>query len=308
VPNDRVLEWAEASEGRLIPFCRLDPGEEPIKEAERALGAGAVGIKLHPRAQAFGLASHPGVEAIFALAEERQVPMLIHTGAGLPPEFGTEMVELVERHPDVRLVLAHLGVTDQAIMGDALSGYPSITYDLSWMNPYEIMSLLSRIPAERLVFGTDPPYGRTFNGLYLLLRTLHCIGVTEDDLLREILGGSVRRMLNGEPLIPTTAPRAPRQVTVDTRLLRIHSYGLMSLGSLFGGNTERAIGILRLARGVCRDDQAGDLAPLFERLGEALDVALSEADGVSDPAGVRAVLAPVFLSMAAAGTEMPQRA
>ena len=180
VPNDRVLEWAGASDGRLIPFCRLDPAEDPVAEAERALDAGAVGIKLHPRAQAFGLSSHPGVESIFAVAEERQVPMLIHAGAGLPPEFGGELVEIVDRHPSVRLILAHMGVTDQAVMADGLRGHPSIVYDSSWMNAFEIMTLLSRIPAERIVFGSDPPYGRTFSSLYLLLRSLRCLGVESD--------------------------------------------------------------------------------------------------------------------------------
>ena len=198
----------EASGGRLIPFCRLDPAEDPVAEAERALDAGAVGIKLHPRAQAFALASHPGVESIFALADERQVPMLIHAGAGLPPEFGLELVEIVERHPGVRLILAHMGVTDQAVMADGLRDHPSIVYDTSWMNAFEIMTLLARIPAERIVFGSDPPYGRTFNGLYLLLRSLRCLGC-DDDALAEILGGSVRRMLAGEPLATAKAPPAP---------------------------------------------------------------------------------------------------
>ena len=32
VPNDRVLAWALQSEGRLIPFCRLDPAEDPLAE------------------------------------------------------------------------------------------------------------------------------------------------------------------------------------------------------------------------------------------------------------------------------------
>ncbi|HVR04460.1 MAG TPA: hypothetical protein VMS02_00350, partial [Solirubrobacteraceae bacterium] len=50
VPNDRVLGWAGESEGRLTPFCRLDPAEAPIAEGERCLGKGARGIKLHPRA------------------------------------------------------------------------------------------------------------------------------------------------------------------------------------------------------------------------------------------------------------------
>src|SRR3981081_4651055 len=51
LPNDRVLAWASASEGRLVPFCRLAPSEGPLAECERSLSAGAKGIKLHPRAQ-----------------------------------------------------------------------------------------------------------------------------------------------------------------------------------------------------------------------------------------------------------------
>src|SRR6187402_1372874 len=34
LPNDRVQAWAEESDGRFVPFCRLDPGETPIAEAE----------------------------------------------------------------------------------------------------------------------------------------------------------------------------------------------------------------------------------------------------------------------------------
>src|SRR3982074_3040822 len=30
LPNDRVLGWATESDGRLVPFCRLDPSEDPL--------------------------------------------------------------------------------------------------------------------------------------------------------------------------------------------------------------------------------------------------------------------------------------
>ena len=33
VPNDRVLAWAAASGGRLVPLARLDLNEDPIGEA-----------------------------------------------------------------------------------------------------------------------------------------------------------------------------------------------------------------------------------------------------------------------------------
>jgi hypothetical protein len=41
--NDVVIAESDASEGRLVPFCRLDPEDEPLAEAERALAAGARG-------------------------------------------------------------------------------------------------------------------------------------------------------------------------------------------------------------------------------------------------------------------------
>ena len=43
-PNDRTLEHARRSGGRVIPFVRLDLGEEPIEEATRCLDLGARGI------------------------------------------------------------------------------------------------------------------------------------------------------------------------------------------------------------------------------------------------------------------------
>src|SRR2546422_1958345 len=52
-PNDRTLAFAERSNGRLIPYVRLDLTESPIEEATRCLDLGARGIKLHPRAQKF---------------------------------------------------------------------------------------------------------------------------------------------------------------------------------------------------------------------------------------------------------------
>src|SRR3954470_18166439 len=53
--NDRTLAFAEQSQGRLIPYVRLDLSDSPIEEAKRCLDRGARGIKLHPRAQKFVL-------------------------------------------------------------------------------------------------------------------------------------------------------------------------------------------------------------------------------------------------------------
>src|SRR3954454_9562228 len=80
-PNTRMLELADAHPDRLRALCRLDPAEAPLEEAQRCLDAGAVGIKLHPRGEAFELAD-PRLDDVFALANERRLPLMIHAGAG----------------------------------------------------------------------------------------------------------------------------------------------------------------------------------------------------------------------------------
>jgi hypothetical protein len=63
--NNRMLAVAEAVDGPLVPFCRVDPRNGAVGVAERAVALGARGIKLHPRAEHFGLGT-PEVRAACA--------------------------------------------------------------------------------------------------------------------------------------------------------------------------------------------------------------------------------------------------
>ena len=65
--NDMMPSEAAASDGRLLPFCRLDPHDDPVAEAERCLDAGPR-HQAHPRAEGFTL-DHPALDDVFALAD-----------------------------------------------------------------------------------------------------------------------------------------------------------------------------------------------------------------------------------------------
>src|SRR5437763_6903476 len=106
--NDRTLEFAARSEGRLIPFVRLALDEGPIEEARRCLDLGARGIKLHPRAQKF-LLNDERLAPVFALAAERGVPILVHAGRGLPP-IAAALERLFDSHPGPQPILAPAGI------------------------------------------------------------------------------------------------------------------------------------------------------------------------------------------------------
>ncbi len=168
LPNDRVLAWAGESDDRLVPFCRLDPAEAPLQEAERCLSAGARGIKLHPRAQSFVFDGEP-MDGVFALAEEAKAPILIHAGRGLPP-LADGLADLALRHPGAVLILAHGAICDQGILTTRLADHPGVLYDISCFFPLDVIELFARVPAERIVFASDPPYGMPATTLYLALR------------------------------------------------------------------------------------------------------------------------------------------
>ncbi len=298
VPNDRVLGWAGEADGRLVPFCRLDPADGPLPEAHRCLERGARGIKLHPRAQSFAFAD--GVaDGIFALAEEARVPLLIHAGRGMPP-IADGLAELALRHPDVVLILAHAGIADQGILASRLAGHPGVLYDTSCFSAIDVLALFERVPAERVVFGSDPPYGRPLTGLYLVLRAAAAAGVDEATLAL-VLGGTVARLLAGEPLPAPTAPRGGDDVALYGRLARFYSYGLMAFGAVIATREpESAMEALDLMAAVTRDPEPGPEAEALERLA-ATTAAASRLARLPD--GILPALGLLHLSMSLAATE-----
>ena len=275
VPNDRVLAWAAESEGRFTPFARLDPGESPIAEAERCLGRGARGIKLHPRAQSFVFAD--GVaDDIFGLAEQASVPILIHAGRGMPP-IADGLADVALRYPGAPLILAHAAIADQGVLTTRLAGHPAVLYDTSCFSPFDILTLLARAPAERIVYASDPPYGRPLTGLYLVLRCAAAAGL-DQQTLDLVLGGTMDRLLAGRPLAEPTAPRLSDPVTVSGRLARVAAYGSMTFGGLIAGNLEAARGPLDLMAAAARDPEPDGVGPALERISATLEAVASIID------------------------------
>jgi predicted TIM-barrel fold metal-dependent hydrolase len=303
VPNDRVLAWAGESEGRLIPFCRLDPFDGPVAEAERCLAAGARGIKLHPRAQEFAFDGRE-LEGIFEVAEQARVPILIHAGRGLPP-IAEGLAELALRHPSVVLILAHGAICDQGILTSMLADHPGVLYDTSCFFALDVIELLARVPAERIVFATDPPYGRPQSGLYLALRLAAHAGLDER-ATRGLLGETVAGLFDGRGLPPVTPPRRGSSITLSGRLARVYGYGSLTGPALFAGIPEQALAMLEMASAACRDPEPGDVGEALETIGFALAAAATLLQQGDD--GIRPAIDLVYRAMARAVTEVPDPA
>jgi uncharacterized protein len=302
VPNDRVLTWAGESEDRLIPFCRLDPAEAPVAEGERCIAKGARGIKLHPRAQAFAF-DGPEMDAIFTLAEDARVPILIHAGRGMPP-IADGLADLTLRHPEVVLILAHGAICDQGILTSRLADHPGVLYDTSCFFPVDLIELLARVPVERIVFASDPPYGLTASGLYLALRVAAHAGLDEQ-ATRAITGGTIASLVDRKELPPVSPPRGRKQIVMSGRLARVYGYASLAGPALFAGMAEQAKGTLELAIAACRDPQPEADGEALEQIGAALNAAraLLDVEGAERPA-----IDLLFRAVARTATELPQPA
>jgi uncharacterized protein len=252
VPNDRVLAWAAESEGRLVPFVRLAlDSDDPVREAARCIDLGARGIKLHPRSQAFSV-TDPRLEAVFAFASERRLPVLIHAGRGLPPGLGEELARVAGRHPEASLILAHAAIADQAAIARFARGMPNVFFDTSTWSPLDLLSLLGRVGPEQVLFASDIPYGDQLYHQYLTLGALRRIGCTDDEV-RASLGGTAMRLLEGELPPQVSAPRSDGHVTLELDRARVNNY-LASVTPLLLTGQLDAIGFLGMAASCCGDD------------------------------------------------------
>jgi hypothetical protein len=247
--NDRTLAYAERSGDRFIPFVRLDLSEEPIEEATRCLDLGARGIKLHPRAQRF-LLNDERLAPVFELAAERNVPILIHGGRGLPP-IADHLHRLVERYPGSQLIIAHAGIADLGSLAAHFAGKAGVFFDTSVWSPIDLLSLYHLVSPEQVVYASDYPYGQQPSSLLIALRTARLAGL-DDGRVRAMLAGTASRIAAGEPPLEPTAPLGSETFSQPMAFARIHQYLSMATPLLWTRQAD-TIGVLGLALNATAD-------------------------------------------------------
>jgi uncharacterized protein len=247
--NDRTLAFAARSEGRLIPFVRLDLNEGPIEEARRVLDAGARGIKLHPRAQKF-TATDERLAPVFEIAAERRVPILIHGGRGLPP-IADGLRALVDRYPEATLIIAHAGIADMAELARCMAGRRGVLFDTSTWSPVDLLDFYRQIPPEQVVYASDYPYGQQPSSLLIAVRTARLAGYS-DEQLRMMLAGTANALADGGELPEPTSPVGSADLSQPLQLARIHQYLSMATPLLWTRQPD-TLGILGLAINACAE-------------------------------------------------------
>lgn len=155
-----VAEGVAKYPNRLIPFIRLNPryGDMAIEVLDRAVGEfGFQGVKLHPASYnliPFGDAT----VNILKRAADYDIPVLVHcTDEMMCLPLQMEMA--MERSPRTKVILAHVGGfyhTEDVIR--VCERKENAYIDTSEIpNSQKIKTAVSRLGAERILFGTDIP-------------------------------------------------------------------------------------------------------------------------------------------------------
>ena len=229
-----------------MPFCRVDPHGGGLHEAERAVRLGAAGIKLHPRAEHFGLAD-PEVGEIMAFAEERRLPVIVHAGRGIP-SLGRDALDLARAYPGAPLILAHAAIADLAWIWHDAAGRRNLFFDTAWWNTADQLALFALIPPGQILFASDTPYGRTVAAAAVVLRAALAAGLSREQIA-SVAGGQLERRLAGadpRDLGPASATTVPGPGPL---LERVHTLLVAAAGRMTAGYP--ADEYLELARLAC---------------------------------------------------------
>jgi uncharacterized protein len=167
--NRHTLALAAAHPAVIGSFTFYpEPGVEA--EVERALAAGAAVAKVHLQVGKFH-ALDPLLDAVWAELARRRVPVVLHAGA-VPDGSGGEefcgagkVAALLDRFPDLVLVVAHLGAPDFGDFLDLAEAAPTLLLDTAMVFggpqaigafPARLMERLGSL-GERVLFGSDFP-------------------------------------------------------------------------------------------------------------------------------------------------------
>jgi predicted TIM-barrel fold metal-dependent hydrolase len=296
--NDRVLAASRDFDGRFSILGRVDPKVPgALAEAERCLDAGAAGIKLHPRSDAFTL-PHPVVDEIVAAVAERGGIVLFHAGRGIP-NLGHQAIDLANANPDVNIILAHAGVSDLGLISTRVADVPNLYFDSAWWQMGDMMALFTQVPPGRILWATDMPYGTPMVAGLSVLRICAALGIAEE-AVRSIVGGQLARLVAGEAPLDVGPPAdiealGPRVLSAERALAYITG---TFMAVVSGGRATEALAMARLS---CQSPGPED--PHHELLGH-IDRLLARSQEITLelPDEPRAALIPSILAQIVAGT------
>lgn len=184
VPNDWIAAFAAQAPEKIIPFMSLDPTEPDfLDDFEHSyFDLKLKGIKLAPMYANFDPTA-PKLDELYRRAAKYGLPILFHAGTTFcqfaPLKYTRPALwdEVAMRHPDTKMILAHLGhpFENEALV--TTRKHPNVYLDLSalYYRPWQLYNSLILAQEYKVIpkilFGSDFPFatpGDSITGLFAL--------------------------------------------------------------------------------------------------------------------------------------------
>jgi len=158
--HNRIRRFIEAHpDRRLWGIADMHPrhdDETYKKEIRRCMvDLGFKAVKLHPLLHAVNPNAHCAKKA-FDAAREYDVPIMIHTGLGVPSALPALVIPRAKEYADVKIVLCHAGgqifAQEAMIVGQM---FDNIYLEPSWVPSISLAGMFAAVGKERVVFGSD---------------------------------------------------------------------------------------------------------------------------------------------------------
>ncbi|MBI2915020.1 MAG: amidohydrolase [Firmicutes bacterium] len=116
---------------------------------------GFVGVKLHTVGHAVSPVS-ADAEKVFRTAVRLGVPVMIHTGAGVPFSLPSLVIPMARQYPELKIVLAHSGSGLYSLEALVVAQEcPNVHLETSWCSVGDIAWFVRTVGADRVMFGAD---------------------------------------------------------------------------------------------------------------------------------------------------------
>jgi predicted TIM-barrel fold metal-dependent hydrolase len=159
--HDTIARLAEEHPGRVFGMISMTPlmGEEAYtREFWRCVRElSFVAVKIHPIAHAVA-PNAPVCDLVFELAKEAGIPVMVHTGLGVPFALPSLLIPRARQYPDLPIIQAHAGFAVYSAESIIVAQECPNTYlEPSWCTAGDIKRMVNMFGAGRVMYGGDLP-------------------------------------------------------------------------------------------------------------------------------------------------------
>lgn len=191
--HDTIAKLSKDNPGKVYGMMSLNPHVDPDNwkaEAERLVrDEGFVGLKMHTLGHSVNPLGN-SAKMMFEMAKKLGVPLMVHTGYGIPFGLPSLLIPRAKEYPEVNIILAHAG-WGNPLLAETLvtvAQHKNLYVEPSHVGAPEKKKLIDTLGPDRVLLGTD-------TSINIFTEMNQFTTLVPDEAAREkILGGNAKRL------------------------------------------------------------------------------------------------------------------